>query len=180
MLKHFASKLWGWGTGLPLIWIAFDAETIKVKNINQCLLTVSSGDDEEELALWLRVVPWDGTVSLWWKSVPNPRPSRLQELYYLFNSSPLSVTSLQFVSLVLHAEWSTGPLSTSEFILLICQFDEKAIQILDPAACKSFTILSTHLTSLLGRNSVTSLQFVLQSNKYFKKLMVISSPVNSS
>ena len=26
--------------------------------------------------LWLRVVPWDGTVSLWWKSVPNPRPRR--------------------------------------------------------------------------------------------------------
>ena len=26
-------------------------------------------------AVWLRVVPWDGTVSLWWKSVPNPRPS---------------------------------------------------------------------------------------------------------
>ena len=90
----------GWNC-VPLIWIASDAETYEVKiimNINQGLLTVSSGDDEEELALWLRVVPWDGTVSLWWKSVPNPRPSRLLELYYLFNSSPLSVRFLQFVS----------------------------------------------------------------------------------
>ena len=43
--------------------------------------TRGQSNDEEQSGdvrrvLWLRVVPWDGTVSLWWKSVPNPRPRR--------------------------------------------------------------------------------------------------------
>ena len=42
-------------------------------------IQIQRGQSKEEMstrrALWLRVVPWDGTVSLWWRSVHNPRPS---------------------------------------------------------------------------------------------------------
>ena len=66
-------------------------------------IQIQRGQSKEEMstrrALWLRVVPWDGTVSLWWRSVHNPRPS-FTIFQLISHQVHISVTSWQTDKLI--------------------------------------------------------------------------------